>query len=66
VARRPSDAPLYRELGEEEGLPVIREVFSDVLGRPELCADQIHPNADGYRQMAAGIHAALQRLRISR
>jgi acyl-CoA hydrolase len=66
VARRPSDAPLYRELGEEERLPVIGEVFSDILGRPELCADQIHPNADGYRQMAAGIHAALQRLGISR
>lgn len=61
VARRPSDSPIYRELGEEEQVPVIDDVFSDILGRPEWCADQIHPNAQGYREMASGIHAALQR-----
>lgn len=66
VARRPSDSPIYAELGEEEAVPVIDDVFSDILGRPELCADQIHPNADGYRQMAAGIHAALSGMGLSR
>lgn len=60
VARRPTDAPLYAELGKEEGVAVIADVFSGVLGRPELCADPIHPNAEGYRVMAAGIHAALR------
>ncbi|HEX6734498.1 MAG TPA: GDSL-type esterase/lipase family protein [Azonexus sp.] len=65
VARRPSDSPIYRELGEAEKVPVIADVFSDILGRPELCADQIHPNADGYREMAAGLHAALQRLGLA-
>lgn len=66
VARRPSDSPIYRELGEEEAVPVIEEVFADVLARPELCADQIHPNAAGYREMAAGIHDALRQLGLSR
>jgi len=61
VARRPSDSPIYRELGKEEQVPVIEDVFSDILGRPELCADQIHPNAQGYQVMAAGIHTALQK-----
>lgn len=61
VARRPSDSPIYRELGQEEQVPVIEDVFSDILGRPELCADQIHPNAQGYQVMATGIHAALQK-----
>jgi acyl-CoA thioesterase-1 len=60
VSRRPSDAALYAELGKEEKVPVIADVFSDILGQPELCADQIHPNARGYRQMAAGIRAALK------
>lgn len=62
VARRPSDAPIYRELAEEEKIPLINDVFSDILARPELCADQIHPNAKGYKQMASGIHAQLKRL----
>lgn len=61
VARRPSDSPIYRELGKEEQVPVIEDVFSDILGRPELCADQIHPNAQGYQVMAASIHTALQK-----
>jgi acyl-CoA hydrolase len=61
VARRPADAPLYAELGKEEGVAIIADVFSSVLARPELCADPIHPNAEGYREMAAGIHAALRK-----
>jgi acyl-CoA hydrolase len=59
VARRPSDAPLYRELADTESLPLVEGVFADVLARPELCADAIHPNADGYRVMADGLHRAL-------
>jgi acyl-CoA hydrolase len=62
VTRRPSDAALYAELGKEEKVPVISDVFSDILGQPELCSDQIHPNARGYRQMADGIDAALKKL----
>lgn len=61
VSRRPSDAAFYAELGKEEKVPVIADVFSDILGQPELCADQIHPNARGYRQMAEGIDAALKK-----
>lgn len=62
LARRPDDAPLYAELGEEEGVPVIGGVFSGILARPELCADQIHPNARGYREMAAAFHERLKKL----
>lgn len=62
VTRRPSDASLYAELGEEEKVPVIADVFSGILGQAELCSDQIHPNARGYQQMAAGIDAALKQV----
>jgi acyl-CoA hydrolase len=55
VTRKVSDSPIYEQLGEEEAVPVIAGVFSDILRRPELCADNIHPNAAGYRKMAEGI-----------
>lgn len=66
VAGKPGDAPIYLELGKEEGVPVIANVFSDILARPELCADRIHPNAQGYRQMASGIHAGLKSVGLAR
>lgn len=66
VAGRPSDAPIYAELAKEEGVPLVPDVFSDILGRPELCADRIHPNAAGYERMAAGIHARLRELGLAR
>ncbi|MDR2613818.1 MAG: GDSL-type esterase/lipase family protein [Candidatus Accumulibacter sp.] len=65
VAGVAKDSPIYGELGKEEGVPVIADVFSGVLSRPELCADRIHPNADGYRQMAEGIYGALKQLGLA-
>ena len=59
LTRAPSDSPIYEELGDEESIPVIGKVFSEILSQPELCADQIHPNAKGYQQMAAGIYQSL-------
>ena len=60
VAGVAKDSPIYGELGKEEGVPVVADVFSKVLSQPELCADRVHPNSAGYRQMAVGIHAALK------
>jgi acyl-CoA hydrolase len=66
LAGKAGDSAIYGELGKEEGVPVIADVFSDILSRPELCADKIHPNAAGYRQMATGIHAALKQWGLAR
>lgn len=66
VSGRPADSPIYAALGDEERVPVISGVFSDVLARPELCADRIHPNAEGYRYLAEGILAALKVFGLSR
>lgn len=62
VTRKPSDAAIYAELGSEENVPVVDGVFADVLSRPVPRADAIHPNADGYRQMADGIFQRLKKL----
>ena len=59
VTGKPKDSPIYRALADEEKVPLIASVFANVLAQPELCADRIHPNANGYRQMASQMHAAL-------
>lgn len=60
VTRKPTDSPIYEQLREEENVPVIAEVFSDILSQPELCADSIHPNAQGYQRMADEVFKALK------
>lgn len=65
VAGRPSDAPLYAELADEEKVALVPKVFSEILAQPALCADRIHPNARGYQTMATGIHARLQDLGLA-
>lgn len=54
------DAPLYAELAEEESVPLVPDVFAEVLSDPDLKADPIHPNAAGYRKLAEGIADGLR------
>lgn len=56
------DAEVYEQLAEEEKLPLVPKVFAAVLSDNKLKSDQIHPNAEGYRQMAAGIAERLEKL----
>jgi acyl-CoA hydrolase len=65
IAGRPKDAPLYAALAEEERIPLIAEVFADILGHAEWRADTVHPNAEGYRQMAAAFLARLQKFGLA-
>ena len=51
--------PLYRELADELEVPLEDKVLADVLADRELKADQIHPNAVGYRQVARAVHRLL-------
>lgn len=66
VAEKPSDAALYAELGKEEKIPVIANVFTDVLSKSDLRADTIHPNAKGYRVMADGLFTELKKIGLYR
>lgn len=56
------DADLYAELAEEENVPLVAEVFAEVLSDAALKADPIHPNAAGYRRMAEGIAENLREI----
>lgn len=54
-----ADSPIYAELAAQEGALLIPDIFSDVLSDDDLRADEIHPNARGYEQLAQGVRAAL-------
>jgi acyl-CoA hydrolase len=60
-----SDSPIYAELAAAEGVLLIPGIFSDILSNESLRADEIHPNARGYQQLALGIHAALMEAGLS-
>ncbi|MEM8661824.1 MAG: GDSL-type esterase/lipase family protein [Pseudomonadota bacterium] len=53
------DSDIYAQLSEEEGVILVPDVFSNVLSDSSLRADEIHPNAAGYAQLAQGINAVL-------
>lgn len=64
VASSLSDASLYSELAQEEGVVFVADVLSEVLSESELRADPIHPNARGYQQFAEGLYQRLKALGV--
>lgn len=57
-----SDAEFYAEIAERQKVPLIDEVVADVLSTPALKLDQLHPNAEGHRELASRVADKLRRL----
>lgn len=53
--------PLYLALAERLQVALEADVIPEVLADNGLKADPIHPNADGYRVIAAAVHAKLKK-----
>jgi lysophospholipase L1-like esterase len=54
-------AGFYDELAGELDLPYDGEVLPAILKQPSLKSDAIHPNAQGYRQLAEAVADLLRR-----
>jgi acyl-CoA thioesterase I len=53
---------LFERLGERYGVPVVAGVLGEVLSDRTLKSDPIHPNAAGYRAIAAALAEAIEPL----
>jgi len=53
--------PLYGELANAFGVPLEQKSLSRILSKSSLKADQIHPNAAGYRQLAEAVAVLLRK-----
>lgn len=52
--------PLYQELAAEYSLPLEDEILAEVLGSKKTKSDPIHPNAQGYAQVAEAVATLLR------
>lgn len=46
---------VFDRLEDRYGVPVLRQVLPDILIDPSLKADNVHPNAEGYRRLADAV-----------
>lgn len=53
--------PLYEEIAREAGIPYEGGVLKGILYSPGKKSDPIHPNAEGYREMAGALAKLLKR-----
>lgn len=58
VAAPPS---FYEKVAEEFNIPYEGDILRRLLTDKNLKSDAIHPNAEGYRQMAEALHALIEK-----
>jgi acyl-CoA thioesterase-1 len=52
----------YEDLARRQSAGLVPDVLDGIIGRPELMADQIHPNDRGYALMADRIEPVLREI----
>jgi len=54
-----STADVYYEVADRTGVPLEDQAMARIIADASLKSDPIHPNAAGYRELAAAIHRLL-------
>lgn len=55
-----SAADFYRQVADEQQVPMIEDAIADVLSDPQMKGDPLHPNAAGHAQLSGKIFDALK------
>ncbi len=53
-------AKAYKDVSKKTGSVLIQNIFKDIMRKPELMSDSIHPNSLGYAIMAQHFYKALK------
>ena len=53
-------ADIYRDVAQATGVPLEDEALADIIGDAALRSDRVHPNAEGYRRLAAAVADLLE------
>jgi acyl-CoA hydrolase len=61
-----SAADFYRQVAEEQQVPLIEDAVADVLSDPQLKGDPLHPNAAGHALLSEKIVEGLQSIGYAR
>lgn len=56
-----SSEEVYEVVAGDTGVAFIPEVIADVLSKPAMKSDTVHPNAEGYSEIASVIFQELQK-----
>jgi lysophospholipase L1-like esterase len=54
-------APFYAEVAKRNGVRLVEDAIVRVLGKNTLKSDYVHPNAEGYAQIAEAVLSELRR-----
>lgn len=60
VFRNLSAPDFYRQVAEEQQVPLIEDAVADVLSDPELKGDPLHPSAAGHALLSGNIYEELK------
>lgn len=52
-------AKIYRQIAEQQNVPINLDKLPEILGNNQLKSDMIHPNAEGYALMAETVYQLL-------
>jgi len=51
----------FKEIAAEHNAFFFRHLLGNVLAKPSLKTDQVHPNAEGHKKLAGGLYDGLKR-----
>lgn len=54
-------AEIYQQVAEAEKVPVDLKSLPEIVSKPELKSDQVHPNAQGYQLLAEAVFELLKK-----